>query len=213
MKSTTKKLLSFLLAITLFFTMAASASAMQIFVKTMTGKNITVEVETSDTIEALKLKIQNQENIPTEQQRLIFAGMELEEGRTLADYGIRKESTIHLILKLNLDFDEFNTLVDELKELKKTDGLIKTARDEIDNVIQKYNKNDFKYQEDIDLAVAELSEVKIRIEKGIEDEPLICNNCWCHDSSNLIYSTVMKFFYSIFSMLTGTEYKCCPDMK
>lgn len=133
----------FLIAFATFIMLPFEINAMQIFVKKLTGENISVEVESSDTIEALKEKIYQIDNtfLP-EQQRLIFEGKEIENGRTLADYNVQKESTIHLILALNKEkfkviFDAnggtFNeskdTLVIEEWEIGSEDTLEKPIRE------------------------------------------------------------------------------------
>ena len=197
----------FIIIFIIFLYSPTNVSAMQIFIKDLTGKNISLEVESSDTIEALKAKIQDKKGIDPKNQKLIFLGDELEDGRTIADYNIEKEATINLILKLityNINIIESECGTIESSSIKTTAGtqvsLTITPKEsyKIKN-INIYKSNDKNTKVTITNNNFTMPEFDVTVE--VEFEEIITNNITNPKTNDNIYSILSISIISLLSLI------------
>lgn len=152
----------------LFFVSPMKADAMQIFVKTLSGKHITLEVEPTDRIEDVKEKITQKEGIPVALQMLVFAGKLLEDGNTLQDYSIQKDSTLHLILKSHT----ISIGKKQIEIVESGDGLYKDDSEETKYIYKGTNPNNYiKWNGEL-WRIVSISDQQVKLVKAIPLEDL-----------------------------------------
>ncbi len=149
----------------------AAASAMQIFVKTQTGKHITIdEVEPTDLVETVRVKIQEKEGIPVERQILVFAGKELDDGNTLQDYSIQKNSTLHLVKDKDADYSRVDAAIAKADALNRDDYVDFSAVEQAVRAVVR--GKGFRRQQEVDAMAAAIEAAISALEKKPASQPV-----------------------------------------
>ena len=152
------------------FLIPAAASAMQIFVKTQTGKHITIEVEPTDLVETIRVKIKEKEGIPVERQILLFAGKELDDGNTLQDYSIQKDSTLHLFKDEDADYSRVDAAIAKADALNRDDYVDFSAVEQAVRAVVR--GKGFRRQQEVDAMAAAIEAAISALEKKPASQPV-----------------------------------------